>query len=68
VTIYKKRGHWCYRDNSGHLHKFATEEEAKSHAGGEHHEEPTPEPIEEPAPEVCEDCECDPCECEDGEE
>lgn len=28
--IYQKRGHWCFRDDNGKLHKFATEAAAKA--------------------------------------
>jgi hypothetical protein len=31
--IYQKRGHWCFRDDNGKLHKFATEAEAKAAYG-----------------------------------
>ena len=31
--IFEKRGRWCYRDDNGILHKFATEEAAKLAAG-----------------------------------
>ena len=33
MEIFEKRGRWCFKDDSGKLHKFATEEEAKSAAG-----------------------------------
>ena len=28
--IYQKRGQWCFRDDNGKLHKFATEADAKA--------------------------------------
>jgi len=31
--VFEKRGQWCWRDEEGRLHKFATEEEAKLAAG-----------------------------------
>lgn len=33
MLIYEKRGRWCLRDDSGMLHKFKTENEAKNFAG-----------------------------------
>ena len=33
MEIFEKRGRWCLRDESGNLHKFATEEEAKTALG-----------------------------------
>jgi len=33
IEIFKKRGKWCYRDNTGRLHKFSTELAAKSSLG-----------------------------------
>ena len=32
MEIFEKRGRWCLRDESGKLHKFATEGEAKTAA------------------------------------
>jgi hypothetical protein len=43
--IFEKRGRWCYRDESGKLRKFSTEEEAKISAGWI---PPVPEEPEEP--------------------
>ena len=31
--IYEKRGQWCWRDSTGKLYKFRTEEEAIGAAG-----------------------------------
>lgn len=31
--IYEKRGQWCWRDEEGKLHKFATEKEAVGASG-----------------------------------
>jgi len=42
--IFEKRGRWCYRDDSGKLRKFNTEEEAKISAGWI---PPVPEELEE---------------------
>lgn len=56
MEIFEKRGRWCFVDEAGKMHKFGTEEEAKIAAGW------VP-PVEE----CCEDCECDPCECEEDE-
>jgi hypothetical protein len=42
--IFEKRGRWCYRDESGKLRKFSTEEEAKISAGWV---PPVPEELEE---------------------
>ena len=57
MDIYEKRGKWRYTDAEGKLHKFNTEEEALESLGFN---------------DVCDDCDCDPCECEeeyyDGEE
>tara|TARA_B110000285_G_C14875797_1_gene491427 strand:- start:118 stop:312 length:195 start_codon:yes stop_codon:yes gene_type:complete len=57
VDIYEKRGKWRYTDAEGKLHKFNTEEEALESLGFN---------------DVCDDCDCDPCECEeeyyDGDE
>jgi hypothetical protein len=51
--IFEKRGRWCYRDDSGKLRKFNTEEEAKISAGWI---PPVPEELEEPEePEELED-------------
>ena len=33
MTIFEKRGQWCFRDESGKLHKFLTEHEAVLSAG-----------------------------------
>jgi shikimate kinase len=33
MTIFEKRGQWCFRDESGKLHKFPTEHEAVLAAG-----------------------------------
>lgn len=33
--IYEKRGKWCFRDDNGKLHKFATEADAKAAYGVE---------------------------------
>ena len=33
MEIFEKRGRWCFNDEAGKLHKFATEEEAKSALG-----------------------------------
>lgn len=48
--IYQKRGHWCFRDDNGKLHKFATEAEAKAAYGIE--DAPKEESFEE---ETCTD-------------
>ena len=61
MEIFEKRGKWCFLEiieDQGirKLHKFGTEEEAKIAAGWV-------SPVEE----CCEDCECDPCECEEDE-
>ena len=57
MDIYEKRGKWRYTDAEGKLHKFNTEEEALESLGFN---------------DVCDDCDCDPCECEeeyyDGDE
>lgn len=33
IQIFEKRGRWCYRDETGIIHKFDTEAEAKSSLG-----------------------------------
>ncbi len=33
MEIFEKRGRWCFNDEAGKLHKFDTEEEAKSALG-----------------------------------
>jgi|14BtaG_2_1085337.scaffolds.fasta_scaffold217440_2 hypothetical protein len=31
--VFEKRGQWCWRDEEGRLHKFATEKEAVDASG-----------------------------------
>jgi hypothetical protein len=59
MLIFEHRGRWCYYDDVGVLHKFATEAEAKAALGWK-------DPVEEDCCE-CEDCDCDPCECNEDE-
>lgn len=71
--IYEKRGKWCVRV-AGELKKFNSEEEAKVAAGiveknaySSMYEETKLEPVSSfmsKKMEDCEDCECNPCECE----
>ena len=56
MLIFEHRGRWCYYDDVGVLHKFATEALAKASIGF--------------LVEDCcenEDCDCDPCECNEDE-
>jgi len=74
--IYQKRGRWKTSFSSA---SFVTREEAEdveNKAKGYVAPPPAPEPVEEPAEDwspleklrgwkTCEECNCDPCECEE---